>query len=267
VVIYQSLEQWDKAAAVLAKMSETASTPEERRQALYLSAELYQKSGKLDKAIGHYKAYVSAYPQPFDLASEARFQLLELSKATGDNNAYRSWLNYIITADKNAGKNRTARSRYLGAFASSYFANETFTKYENIKLKLPIKKSLKAKKEALKLTLDAYKGVLDYGVAEFATEANYRIGNVYSQLSRDLLNSERPKGLDELALEQYEILLEEQAYPFEEKSVDLLAANAERAWTGLYDDWVKKSFDELAKILPARYGKQEEKQELSNGLH
>lgn len=67
-------------------------------------------------------------------------------------------------------------------------------------------------------------------------------------------------------MEQYEILLEEQAYPFEEKSVELLAATAERSWEGLYDKWVKQSFEELAKILPARYGKQELKQEVSDGL-
>jgi hypothetical protein len=80
------------------------------------------------------------------------------------------------------------------------------------------------------------------------------------------MQSERPKGLDELALEQYEILLEEQAYPFEEKSVDLLKTNAERSWDGFYDDWVKQSFRELAKMLPARYGKQEKTKEVSNGL-
>ena len=155
----------------------------------------------------------------------------------------------------------------MAAYASSEFALEEFNRFERIKLTLPIKKSLKQKKKALERTLDAYKTVIDYGVGEFVTEANYRIGNVYSQLSRDLLDSERPKGLDDLAMEQYEILLEEQAYPFEEKSVELLAANAERAWDGFYDDWVKRSLKELAKLLPARYGKQESTTEVSHGLH
>ena len=67
-------------------------------------------------------------------------------------------------------------------------------------------------------------------------------------------------------MEQYEILLEEQAFPFEEKSVKLLAANAERAWDGFYDDWVKQSLKELAKLLPARYGKHEKLSEVSRGL-
>jgi hypothetical protein len=49
--------------------------------------------------------------------------------------------------------------------------------------------------------------------------------------------------------------------------VELLEANAQRSWEGFYDAWVKKSFDELATILPARYGKKEMVEEATNGLH
>lgn len=266
-LIYQETQQWDKAAAALAVMAKNDADPEARRQSLYLSAELYQKSGRLGDAANRYAEYVKAYPKPFALATEARYQLLQLAQEQGDDKARRYWLNQLIEADAKAGGDRNDRSRYLAAYASSQFAGEAFARFERIKLTLPIKKSLAAKKGALDETLKAYKKVLDYGVAEFVTEANYRIGNVYSQLSRDLMNSERPKGLDELALEQYEILLEEQAYPFEEKSVELLAATAERSWEGLYDKWVKQSFQELAKILPARYGKQEQRSEVSDGLY
>lgn len=266
-LIYQETQQWDKAAAALAVMAQNDSDPEARRQSLYLSAELYQKSGRLGDAANRYAEYVKVYPKPFALATEARYQLLQLAQQQGDDKARRYWLNQLIDADAKAGGDRNDRSRYLAAYASSQFAGEAFNRFERIKLTLPIKKSLAAKKGALDETLKAYKKVLDYGVAEFVTEANYRIGNVYSQLSRDLMNSERPKGLDDLALEQYEILLEEQAYPFEEKSVELLAATAERSWEGLYDKWVKQSFTELAKILPARYGKQEQRNEVSDGLY
>jgi TolA-binding protein len=267
VLIYQETQQWDKAAAVLAQMAKNEADPEARRQALYLSAELYQKSGRTRDAADRYAEYVKLYPRPFALATEARYQLLQLAEQQGDDRARRLWLNQLIEADAKAGGDRTDRSRYLAAYASAQFAGEAFARFERIKLTQPIKKSFAAKKSALDETLAAYKRVLDYGVAEFVTEANYRIGNVYSQLSRDLMNSERPKGLDELAMEQYEILLEEQAYPFEEKSVELLAATAERSWEGLYDKWVKQSFIELAKILPARYGKQEQRSEVSDGLH
>lgn len=266
-LIYQESEQWDKAASVLSDMSRDESSPELRRQSLYLSAELYEKIGKTEQAVVHYRKYANTYPAPFDLATEARFHLVELYGKTNQNSKRDFWLKKLITEHKAAGAKGTNRSRYLAAFASTKFAELQFSKYERIKLSLPIKKSLKRKKSALDKTLKAYKEILDYGVAEFATEANYRIGMVYAQLSKDLMSSQRPKGMDILALEQYEILLEEQAYPFEEKAIGIHAANSERSWDGLYDDWVKESFEALAKLLPARYGKKEQRLEVSDGIY
>ena len=53
--------------------------------------------------------------------------------------------------------------------------------------------------------------------------------------------------------EQYDVLLEEQAFPFEEKAIELHEANAQRTGDGVYDEWVQRSFDVLAKLKPARY--------------
>ena len=77
------------------------------------------------------------------------------------------------------------------------------------------------------------------------------------QLSRDLMASDRPKGLNELELEQYEILLEEQAFPFEDNAIDIHEQNASRSWNGIYDKWVKESFASLKELLPGRYDKSE----------
>ena len=74
--------------------------------------------------------------------------------------------------------------------------------------------------------------------------------------------SDRPVDLAADALEQYEILLEEQAFPFEEKAIDLYVANADRAPDGVYDEWVKKSFERLASLMPARYAKEERSEDV-----
>jgi hypothetical protein len=71
------------------------------------------------------------------------------------------------------------------------------------------------------------------------------------------MKSQRPKGLNAEELEQYDILLEEQAFPFEEKSIDIHIINIDRAKQGLYDKWVKKSIEVLATFQPIRYAKQE----------
>ncbi|MEM9404334.1 MAG: hypothetical protein AAGA44_17835, partial [Pseudomonadota bacterium] len=66
---------------------------------------------------------------------------------------------------------------------------------------------------------------------------------------------------------QYDLLLEEQAYPFEEKAIELFQANAERTADGVYDEWVIKSFEELAQLMPARYAKMERSENVVTALY
>ena len=72
------------------------------------------------------------------------------------------------------------------------------------------------------------------------------------------LNSERPDGLSELELEQYNLVLEEQAYPFEEKAIIVHEKNIELLSIGVYNKWIDKSIAKLAVLMPARYAKAEQ---------
>ena len=117
--------------------------------------------------------------------------------------------------------------------------------------------SLKSKRTQMEKVLTAYGKALDYGVAEVTTAATFGMGELYRQLGIDLMTSERPRGLDAEAKEQYDVLLEEQAFPFEEKATELHEVNARRAATGVSDKWVQSSFDALRELRPVRYGKVE----------
>jgi tetratricopeptide (TPR) repeat protein len=83
------------------------------------------------------------------------------------------------------------------------------------------------------------------------------MAELYRQLAADLLASEKPKKLSADELEQYDLLLEEQATPFEEQAIKMHEANTVHARDGIYDDGVRASFAALAKLLPGRYGKTE----------
>lgn len=257
VVVYQAQKKWLLAAEELLIIAREDTDPDLRRQSLYLAAELFEKAGERQSAVEHYRDYAHRYEQPFEQVMEARFKLSELYLALKQADKRRFWLRKLIGGDAAAGSARNDRSRYLGAFASSDLADEEFTKFARIKLDLPLKRSLGKKKKALNLTLKGYEAVLDYGLAEFTTHASYRLGEIYGQLSRDLMKSQRPGGLDELALEQYDILLEEQAFPFEEKAIDIHEVNARRSWQGVYDEWVRASFSALQNLMPGRYDKPE----------
>jgi hypothetical protein len=139
--------------------------------------------------------------------------------------------------------------------------------YRGVRLAEPLKKNLKLKKDRMQQVLKAYAVAADYGVAEVATTATYRTAELYNDFGKALLDSQRPKRLSKDELEQYNVMLEEQAYPFEEKAIELHEINARRARIGLYDEWVKKSFAALVKLRPVRYAKMEKGEGVINVLH
>jgi hypothetical protein len=81
---------------------------------------------------------------------------------------------------------------------------------------------------------------------------------MYYNFNRALVESERPGDLNSLELEQYELAIEEQAYPFEEKAIQIHEKNLELLSLGIYSTWIESSFGKLAKLIPARYAKFEE---------
>jgi TolA-binding protein len=267
VVVYQNQSKWQLAADELIVMERTSTDPNVKRQSLIMGAELYDKSGDRNRAIEQYVRYINQYPQPLAENLEAQHRLTELYADSGDTGRRLFWLQKIIDTNAAAGNARTDRSLYLAASAESELAQPAYDDFVRIPLNLPLKASLQRKRAALDKALKGQERVLKYGVAEFTTQASFRIGEIYAQLSRDLMNSQRPNDLDELELEQYDILLEEQAYPFEEKAIEIHQANAQRSWKGTYDDWVKRSFDALAKLLPGRYNKSETRLEASHEIH
>ena len=269
ITVYQKTGQWGLAAVELLALVEVSEDPEVARSSLYLAAEYFEKSGNQNEAIRLYRDYAHKYPEPYAIVLEARFKLSELYAVQNSQEKRNFWLAKIISGDAavKGSSERSDRSIFLAAMASVELADQNYTQYERIKLTLPLKKSLKNKKSALDKTIKAYQKVLSYGVAEFTTQASHRIGEVYHTLSRDLIESQRPKGLDELALEQYEILLEEQAYPFEDKAIEVYEANSRKAWLGIYDQWVERSFTALAELLPGRYAKEEQRVEVFDAIH
>src|SRR3546814_10099992 len=79
-----------------------------------------------------------------------------------------------------------------------------------------------------------------YGYADVTTAATFETGAVYQGFGRALLDSERPKKLSALELEQYNILHEEQAEQFDEKAIKTYENNMRRISTGVYDQRIDK---------------------------
>jgi len=257
-VAYSESNHPGQAAAEFERIAQNPDeAPDVQREATLQAADLYQQSGNPAKSRAMLEAFVKHFPQPLNPAMEARNKLSLMAAKAGDSTAHDYWLRDIVAADRAAGAARTDRSRALAAQATLTLAEPLREAFVRIKLVAPLKKSLAEKRKAMEEALTAYGQAADYQVAEVTTAATFQSAELYRQLAKDLMSSDRPKNLSKAEVEQYDVLLEEQAFPFEEKSIKLHEVNAARAKDGTYDEWVQKSFAALAQLNPGRYGKAE----------
>lgn len=247
-----------QAATEFERIAETPAEPGDvRRAALVEAANLYEQGGDMGRAAATWTRFVERYPQPLDEANAVRLKLADMARDAGNPAARSGWLKEIVAADAAAGAGRTDSSRLLAARASLELAAPAKAEFESVALKAPLSKTLKSKRAALEKALKGYQVAADYGVAEVTTAATYATAELYRRLAADLMASERPRKLDAEELEQYDLLLEEQAYPFEERAIELHETNVARAADDLYDESVRASFAALAELKPARYSRQE----------
>jgi tetratricopeptide (TPR) repeat protein len=230
---------------------------EVRRTALWQAAELYAGANDRAGATRAYTSYVEHYPSPYAAAIDARQALADLSQASGDFAGRQRWLQSLVDADAAAGAARTDRSRYLAAHGALELARPHDDLARAVRLTVPLDRALLAKKTATEQALAGYSRAAQYGVADVTTPATYAMADLYRHLGKSLMESERPAGLSQEEREAYDVLLEEQAFPFEEKAIQIHETNARRAVDGVYDEWVRKSYGALAEMKPARYARAE----------
>jgi TolA-binding protein len=256
-VAYMEQGKWALAAPEFERLAASHKEPQLSREALWQAAGLYEKAGRRAPAARAYERYVRENPLPLEPAEEARYRLADMAKQDGNGARERALLRELLQADQAGGRGRTDRTRYLAANAALTLAEPVFENYRKVALVEPLKKNLKLKKARMEDVLKAYGVAAEYGVADVATASTFRIAELYGDFGRALMSSQRPKGLSKDELEQYNVMLEEQAYPFEEKAIRLHEVNAHRSADGIYDAWVKRSYAALAKFRPVRYGKNE----------
>jgi len=99
---------------------------------------------------------------------------------------------------------------------------------------------------------------VEYEIGDITAAATFYLAEIYAHFSKALTASERPEGLSPTEREQYELAIEEQAYPFEEKAIQVHESNLKLMSRGVHNVWIEKSLQKLAKSVLARYDKPEE---------
>ena len=255
-VAYLNSNQKGRAAQEFEKLSKFGDDIEIKRAALWKAAELYEDKKSTDAAIKAYKEYVGRYHEPYESNIEGMYRLIQLYTTKRDSGSRQYWQNEIIKTDQKASKrSKTERTTFIASETTLGMARDQHENFKRIRLIEPIATSLKNKKSTMQNAVKLFGQASTYGLEEITTEATFAIGEIYKQFSVDLLDSERPRNLNADELDQYEILLEDQAFPFEEKAIEFYETNLGRTQDDTYNTWIEKSLAELQALFPVRYNR------------
>jgi len=267
-VIYLNSEQDIAAARELEKLSKPGQDQEYSIAALWKAGELYEANQDYHSAIRTYTQFSETYTQQFSQQMEAMMKLVALNQLIGEADRESAWHKKIIQTDKiTTSSLKTTRTMFIASTAALHLAERSHLEFSRIKLALPLKRHLKLKKAAMQSAVNLYGRAASYRSIATATQATHQIGNIFNEFSRALLQSARPKELNEDELEQYQFLLEDQSFPFEEKAIEFYETNLAHIADGIYDEWVKNSHDQLKHLFPVRYQREAKLDGYINVLH
>jgi tetratricopeptide (TPR) repeat protein len=224
---------------------------EVRREAWEIAIDCYIQSRQFDKLYPLYGRYVSLFQEPLGYVIELRQKIAEHSKSNRDMGGYYSELRKIVEVDAGGGSKRTDRTRRLAALASLELAQSSIKKFTEIKLIKPFASNLQKKKVAMRVMKGQLEKLFDYGVDEVTAAANYYLAEMYYDFSKSLMNSERPDDMHFMVRDQYDLSIEEQAIPFEKKSIQVHGKNLELK-IDVHNQWVEMSIDKLANLSAGR---------------
>jgi outer membrane protein assembly factor BamD (BamD/ComL family) len=253
--VYREEGNLSGAAGEYERVAAEAEDPEMRREALLVAGGLYEDAELRDRALAVYLRYVTAFPRPIETAVETRFKIAGMYEDAHDTASYHEQLREIVAIDAAAGGERSARIRYLAAKSALVLSEGLYQRFAEIRLVQPFERSLQQKKRGLDLALEAFDRLVDYEVGEVTAAATFYIAELYRDFSQSLMESERPSDLGPAELQDYELVLEEEAFPFEEKAIGVHQKNLELMAAGVYNPWIERSLAQLAVLMPGRYAK------------
>ena len=221
------------------------------------AADLYRRDNNIASLLLAYEEHLEHFPEPVDQAQRIRWQLVEILDEGGalDSQGYRRQLENIVAVDQQ-NPDLPEDSRLIAAQSSLALARIDIQRAREIALKQPLKASLARRRSAMDEAIAALDRASQYQFASVSTAASHELGMLYLDFAKALLQSDRPSGLKNDVLAEYSMLLEEQAFPFEEKAIAVFEENLSRLYNGIWNTELRKSLAALTQLEPARYRKQ-----------
>ncbi len=253
-LVYEAAQRPADAARVFAELAARSTDAAYQRRAGLHVANLYRQAGDAPAAIAAWSQWLQRFASDDDETLAVHVQRLALVDA-GQKEGFE---NALLVAVRKRGASAALEVRTQAAELSFRRAEAQRLRFESLPLKQPLQRQLRAKREAMDIAMRGYEDVQGFAVQLWQTAASHRLAELHARLASDLLHSEMPAGMSEAAREEYQVLLEEQALPFEEEALVLYERNLQQLRAGVINEWTQASLAALAKLMPARYGAKED---------
>lgn len=220
------------------------------------AAELYHQAGQVERRNSLYREYLAQATQAAGEGEHLRQQQMRqrlLASGVEPERLRPELVMAELASDWHSGD-----SLAWAAEAALVLGEQAGERFRSIELTLPLQVSLKRKQQSLDETRTWYRHAEALGGEAVASRCLYRRAELYRELAADIRASSIPEGLSELEASQYRLLLDEQAYPFEDKAIALHARNHQRLGEGHYDRWVRQSLAALGELFPGRYARKQQ---------
>lgn len=253
--LYEAQGQWRAAADQLELLASGSGHGAQQLDLLSRAARNYTRAGLAREAASVHERITVWFSKPLDAILQARSHLATWYQSQGQPEQQREQLLAIV--NKRPYVETDASLRPFIVHAAMTLAETDEQACQQIALNEPLQAALKQKKVLLQSAIYYYALVVEMSPEKYATSATHRMGALYQDFAQSLLKSGRPRGLASDELEMYQVMLEEQAFPFEEKAIALFEKNL-RAPTGQENDpWVSKSRLALGQLRPATHAEAE----------
>ncbi|PSF11267.1 outer membrane protein assembly factor BamD [Marinobacter shengliensis] len=251
VYAYRESRQPLKAAGELMAASERAQNPWPLR---LRAAALYHQAGELPERNALYVDWLAVAPDPDTAADHVQQQTMRQRLIESGIDSARQQ-KALVTREAASQWHSEETLLWAGKAALALGASVA-QGFAAIRLEHPLERALERKQRAMEQAQAYFLEAESFAGETVASEVLYRRAELYRTLAADLMASEVPAELNELEAMQYQMLLEEEAWPLEERAMELHSRNHGRIASQGFDEWIGQSLEALAVMHPGRYDRE-----------
>jgi len=254
----QELEKEEplKAAMLYEDASSIAHNREDAQKLLIAAGILFEKNKLYGKAENIFKKYLLEAIIPNESRAEALYRLGNIQMKRDKKEEGIETLNKMKELKEYLDNRKLAEANLL-------LLNERLENFFKIKLAYPFEETLKQKTLALDILLKEYSNIAKQRIAAFLPEIFFQMGRAIEDYRDSIIHSERPEELSKEELEEYNFLLEEKAYPYDDQAVKTYNRSIEAAIKNMiFNEWMDKSLKRLVDLRPALYKREIKEKDL-----